>query len=381
MIGQRANFVNTLLTLCVLTIWHSYAAQSPQNMATPNAAITPNNLVVNMPVNSWLEIPNTKMGTVVPVQNKFPNVWGICGPSSVISTWSGAALDTRRSRLILFGGGHADYGGNELYAFDTIKLNWERLTDPYPDPKADDSDENPDGTPQSRHSYGGLAYLAHCDRFFALGGSIYRSGHAACNRVWGYDFSANKWNRDKDKPPFTAAYDCTSAYDPQTKKLWYCNFTMGSWAELWCYEAEQEKWSKHKIDEDRGYSGCALDTKRGFLVVLSGGNVKAYDVRGNAPAQIWKTTGGDEFLKQGEVGFDYDSVADKLVGWSADKVFVLNPDTKEWTVNNPAGAPKPSGNGTYGRWRYVPSLNAFVLVTGIDVNVHFYKLTSGAGRK
>ena len=51
-----------------------------------------------------------------------------------------------------------------------------------------------------------------------------------------------------------------------------------------------------------------------------------------------------------------------------------------WQINNPPGAPRPSGNGTFGRWRYVPSVNAFVLVTGIDVNVHFYKLTAGLGR-
>lgn len=334
---------------------------------------------VRMPANSWLEIPNTKMEAVTIRQNKFPGAWGICGPGSVISAWSGAALDTKRSRLILFGGGHADYAGNELYAFDINKLTWERLTDPYPDPKIDDSDENPDGTPQSRHSYGGLAYLAHSDRFFALGGSIYQSGHGSCNKVWTFDFTAKKWTRAKDKVPFGPAYDCTCAYDPLTKKLWYCNYNMGCWAELWCYECDEDKWSRHKIGEDPGYAGVALDTKRGHLVVLSGGKVKSYDVRGSAPAQTWQTTGGEEFLKHGEVGFDYDPVADKLAGWSDDKVFVLDPEKKEWTVNNPSGAPKPSGNGTFGRWRYVPSVNAFVLVTGINSNVHFYKLSAGAG--
>lgn len=144
------------------------------------------------PANSWVEIPNTKMSTVVPREGEFPETWGVCGPTSVISEWSGAALDTKRSRLILFGGGHADYAGNELYAFDVNKLAWERMTDPFPNPKDDDSDENEDGTPQSRHSYGGLAYLGHRDRFFALGGSVYRSGHGACDRVWTFDLAAKK---------------------------------------------------------------------------------------------------------------------------------------------------------------------------------------------
>jgi hypothetical protein len=154
----------------------------------------------------------------------------------------------------------------------------------------------------------------------------------------------------------------------------------GSWADVWSYDFDQDAWTQLKIGEDRGYSGVALDTKRGRLVVLSEGNVIAYDVRGNEPAETWQTTGGDKFLKQREVGFEYDPVADKLVGWSEAEVFVLGPQNKTWTVNHPPGAPEPSGNGTFGRWRYVPSVNGFVRVTGIDANVHFYKLTAGAGQ-
>jgi hypothetical protein len=36
-------------------------------------------------------------------------------------------------------------------------------------------------------------------------------------------------------------------------------------------------------------------------------------------------------------------------------------------------APAPTQNGIFGRWRYVPSLDAFVVVTAIDQNVQFYK--------
>lgn len=344
--------------------------------ATAVAADSPG----DAPANTLVEIPNTKMRAVVPREGEFPGTWGVCGPASVISAWSGAALDTKRSRLILFGGGHADYAGNELYAFDVNKLEWERVTDPFPNPKDDDSDENADGTPQSRHSYGGLAYLAHRDRFFALGGSVYRSGHSACDRVWTFDLTGKKWSRSPRKTPFRPGYDCTCAYDPATNKLWFCNMDSGSWASVWSYDFDQDAWTRLKIGEEPGYRGVALDTKRGRLVALSAGKVIAHDVRGNAPAQTWTTTGGETFLKQHEVGFDYDPVADKLVGWSAAEVFVLDPQEKTWTVNHPPGAPKPSGNGTFGRWRYVPRVNAFILVTGIDENVHFYKLAAGKGQ-
>lgn len=88
-------------------------------------------------------------------------------------------------------------------------------------------------------------------------------------------------------------------------------------------------------------------------------------------AEVWKTTGGESF-QSFEAGFEYDPIADKLVGFAKDqKVYVLDPDKKEWVVNSPPGAPKENPWGPFGRWRYVPSLNAFVVVTHISENVHF----------
>jgi hypothetical protein len=339
-------------------------------------AVCGQSVIADAPANSWIEVPNTMLRAVVPQEDEFPGTWGVCGPRSVIDAWSGAALDTKRSRLLVFGGGHADYGGNELYAFDIPRLEWQRLTDPFPNPQDDSTDQNPDGTPQSRHTYGGLSYLSHNDRFFALGGAVYRSGNSVCDKVWTFDLANERWERDTTAAPFRPAYDCTCAYDPETGTLWYCNYDGGSWAQVWGYNTDRE-WRRLPTEEDRGYAGVALDTRRGRLVVLSEGIIKAYDVRGDSPVETWDTTGGDDFLRQRQVGFEYDPVADRLVGWSRDRVYVLDPESKTWTVNNPPGAPEPSENGTYGRWRYVRSVNAYILVTGIDENVHFYKLTPG----
>src|SRR5204862_3125480 len=141
---------------------------------------------------------------------------------------------------------------------------------------------------QSRHSYGGLAYLTHVDRFFALGGSIFESGHGACKKPWTFDLATKKWTRDANAPPFDPGYDCTCAYDPVTHKLWYCDYDMGTWAHLWCYDVDTKTWTSYPINNDRGYGAVALDTKRGLLVTISRiGVLTAYDVRGKAPAQVW----------------------------------------------------------------------------------------------
>src|SRR6185436_1420746 len=38
-----------------------------------------------------------------------------------------------------------------------------------------------------------------------------------------------------------------------------------------------------------------------------------------------------------------------------------------------------AANGTFGRFRYVPSRNVFIVVNAIDANVFLYRYTAGAG--
>lgn len=56
-------------------------------------------------------------------------------------------------------------------------------------------------------------------------------------------------------------------------------------------------------------------------------------------------------------------------------------DKKAWSVKDTPGGPKGSVNGTYGRWRYVSSVNAFLLLTDWDKNVFFDKHTAGTAAK
>src|SRR5262245_48838500 len=146
---------------------------------------------------SWLSVPGTTMAQVVADREKFPKAQGILGPAGVISAWSGAAFDRKRNRLVLWGGGHSDYHGNELYAFSTETLTWERLTDPTPDPRLN-REANGDGTPNSRATYNGLAYLSHSDRFFAIGGAL--AGNGGARTPWTFDFDAKKWTAGAPAP-------------------------------------------------------------------------------------------------------------------------------------------------------------------------------------
>ncbi len=56
----------------------------------------------------------------------------VVGPSAVLKAWNGAAFDEERRLFYFMGGGHGDYGGNEVYEFDLDTGRWARLTDPSP---------------------------------------------------------------------------------------------------------------------------------------------------------------------------------------------------------------------------------------------------------
>jgi hypothetical protein len=95
----------------------------------------PNPVIANLPVNSWYEVPNSRLDAVAP-----PG-WS----ANVMVAWCGGAYDTKRDRLIIWGGGHNDYRGNEVYVFNLATLKWIRLSDPS-DPYANCGQTNPDGT-------------------------------------------------------------------------------------------------------------------------------------------------------------------------------------------------------------------------------------------
>jgi hypothetical protein len=350
--------------------------------------------LINMPVNTWMQIPNTHLRSVAPSASQYPNIQGIEGAAAIINDWVGGTFDTKRNRLIVWGGGHNGYYGNEVYAFDVGAQQWSRITNPTANPNFC-SDGYSDGTPSSKHTYGTNAYIAHADRMFNSGGGNACPQGACGNtqKVFTLDFPTSAWHNMS--PSGTGPHSCCddfATYDPLTRKVYYFDveFACGNYstAGLYSYDYTNNQWAKVMTEYISGY--CIVDTKRHLLFAAgrdanSADATIAYDLTKTPPTrQAWTTTGAPAgFVSQAGIGLAYDSIADKYVGWKGGAVYVLDPDTKVWTSNNPAGGP-PSGidgvsRGVWGRWQYVPSVNAYLTVVSVDSNVYAYKLTAGMG--
>ncbi len=136
------------------------------------------NIISNAPENSWIKVNINNFSDVwVPEELRNP-IDSFSGPSAIIRAWSSFAWDSNRGDLLLFGGGHANYAGNEVYRWRGSTQEWELASLP----SKLDAQNIPvggaaKGGPQSSHTYDNAIFLPIADRFMTLGGAAFQSGN------------------------------------------------------------------------------------------------------------------------------------------------------------------------------------------------------------
>lgn len=333
----------------------------------------------DLPADTWYRIPDSKLRGQCPSEAEFPTVRGVGGCTMVVGAWSGGAYDAAGKRLWIWGGGHGDYYGNELYAFEVETLRWRRVTDPSPITSLS-ADPMPDGSPVSRHTYDGLAWISHANRFFGYGGSMAGNGYGT-QVTWTFDPVEKKWRNmapaGSDNRPATNCCNFNGEYDPASRKVFLRD---PNW--LCAYDFDRNEWTRIKSwSHDWGPGKGVVDTRRRLLFTLGSKEFLVYDIAaGTDVSADWMTTGGQPVIDGYGVGAAYDSKGDRLVAWVGGGVYVLDMATRAWTRMSGLGAPaKPQQNGTFGRFRYVPDDNVFLLVNDVDEDVYAYKLSAGGG--
>ena len=156
---------------------------------------------------------------------------------NVIRTWNGAIADTTTNRLIIWGGGHDNYFGNEIYSLNLIAnpITLTRVKDPtVPTNFANDANcidgippGSPNFAPNAREGYGGLVFLPTPNRLMILDGSLACIQGDGSSNTWTIPLSnissSTSWvhedptlsgtkpNSDGDGP-----YGNVAAYDPNS---------------------------------------------------------------------------------------------------------------------------------------------------------------------
>jgi chitodextrinase len=332
----------------------------------------------------WYRVPNSNL-TSVAAQN-VPGSFG-----SIMGAWSGGAFDTTRNRLIIWGGGHSDYGGNEIYAFDVASLTWVRLTEPSTNLGGDEATGYyPDGKPRSFHTYDYIQYVPSIDRFCSFGNSApYPYATKSTSNIDCFNFDTRQWEPRRGNLPDGAwgTPAVASAYDPTTGHV----FVLGMLGSSVLAEFTPLT-NTSVVRSSPNYTGyyvtADIDSTRRRFVAIGSGQQFAWNITGSGQATrtTLATTGATEIVNAQAPGLAYDPISDRMVAWSGGAdVYTLNLDTNVWTKHAPASTntvvpTAAAGNGTYGRFRYMPAYNAFIAVNRVTDDVYIYKLTAGPGQ-
>lgn len=335
----------------------------------------------DLPEGRWFEIPGTALRSVAPQPAPGGNV-------AKITAWSGGSYDSKRRRLLVWGGGHSDYGGNEVYAFSLDSLKWSRLTEPSM-PDSERTPLYPDGEPRARHTYDYVEYVPSLDRVISFGGSgpYPRGGGEFTRDLAEFSPSDNRWTfgRRAPVPPGGSIIGAHARHDPRTGTVYFIGSQRAS---LKRYDPNSDRWEElAPRSYVRVHSTAALDPDRRQLIVIGTGiegsrqaQMWHLDRRGELPVDLTRITGGATEIESAYgPGLDYHPPSGKYVAWAGGgTVYVLDPDTWVWNrleSPDPSTSPGPQNRtGTYGRFRYVPEIDAFLLVNGVDQNVFLYRL-------
>jgi len=319
----------------------------------------------------WLELQQTELSPVCACNDGFPEVCANSGCGGIFA-WSSGAYDSRRSQLIVFGGGHSDYFGNELYALSLNDVSMTRLTDPGL-PLADECTwSTASGTqPASRHTYDTLLYLTHADRLFVFGGSMPPCGYLSQD-TWTYSFADAKWElHEPTGPKPRAVPGIVADYDAMTQRVF-----LHDDAALYSYDLETDAFELLLENDSIDYHMTGVvDPVARKLVLVGAGDVFVYALDGDHTPTSLATTGADDLVASVYPGLAFEPASGKIVAWNGgDSAYSLDLGTGVWSaLNSPAGPGPANETGTYKRWSYVGE-SSFALVNGPSQNAFLFRL-------
>lgn len=334
----------------------------------------------------WHQLSNTNLSAVCP-SNGFGgsgyNFTDNC--ANVTLAWNSGAFDTTRNRLLVWGGGHNDYYGNEIYAVDLDDLSRTRLTNPSV-PIASSCIEaltGPTG-PNSRHTNDGLAYMGgSIDKLLVTSGSLAcASGNNAVS-TWTYSFATGTWTRRGDMPLMGfSANDAEGAYAvwDQVSGLAFVDTRIG----LASMDDATGTWTV--LNNQGGHYRCLsqtaiVDPIRRFIYSVGCGQMWRWNIANvasiPAPTSI-SSTGGGGCVSATAPGLAWDSVNQRVTMWcGSGAIHTLNATTNVWTTTTLT--PSPGGqnsNGTYKRFAYSQTSQVFVLVNTMAGNAYAARLNA-----
>lgn len=213
---------------------------------------------------------------------------GRCGFDSITEAWNGAVFAEhfgRSGSMIVFGGGHDDYFGSDVHAFDLGTREWTRISDGYVSGEAKaygqgvvyPEAEYPDGSPLPPHTYEYVQYDPVGNDYLLLKGQIELGPNVTATPIPHiFNLDRLSWRRGPKHPSAVLNSGGWTTWDAARRILWgnsgndgnafigFCpdadngDGTFGSWGTLF----------PNKMPGNADHNAMAIDPNRDIIVVL-----------------------------------------------------------------------------------------------------------------
>lgn len=335
------------------------------------------------------------------------SAYGFGNARYVIEAWNSGVMNTvgvfhsgsfvPGAFLVVWGGGHGDYAGNEVYAFGPLQSatpTWRMLYNPTIPPPSNVA-RGANNFPVSRHTYDALAYIASTNKMLSAGaGSVYQLG-GANNWTDIYDFNVNPVSG----APWTPLSDVSTGGAYSTRQQAVCVdpvagkvFMFARATSLNVFDVATQTWSVRAgalSSLDWGNATAAMDPGSKVAVLYNGsdGGVARYwavDLRS------WQTslpiyTIAASGAPSGLASIDFDPRTNKFVAWVEGRTLhYLTPPANPfqasgwaWSTVAPSAGDDPSvphSQGTFRRFGVMPTaLPGYYVMPRYDQPVYIYK--------
>ena len=321
--------------------------------------------------------------------------------------------DTKRNRLLFWGGGHNDYSGNEVYSLDLTRVGLCTSSNPCMtrldnfSPAAANSGQSVEqipcttgsglNCPTARHTYDELTYVTSKDVMFSVGGGLNYNGGGF--GVWELSLSSVPqscaptctpiWTRDTDY--HEANYGYTTVYDPVHNRTFVSDSTY-----LYYYDFGKSTWTRAGTASYGDYNGTAIYDDHDQYMIRIG----CYSTCG---IHYWSLATGSSYKMNSPAidsscttavgsytGFAWDPLARLAVIYpgSGNTIWLLDPSTWKCTTEtygSTIGVDYPpnmnSGMAVFGKhFSYFPAMDIFTACNDYANNCWYLRRRRGNAR-
>jgi len=279
---------------------------------------------------------------------------GRCGFPAITEAWNGAVFASRfgaSGSMVVFGGGHDDYFGSDVHAFDLSTRQWSRVSNGYVVGEPNQYGAGAvypeavyrDGSPLPPHTYGYVQYDPVGNDYLLLKGQMELGPNVKAIPIpHMFNLDSLGWRRGPRHPAAILASGGWTSWDASRRILWghsgdsgnafigFCpdgdngDGTFGSWTKLYA----------KKIHRGADHCAMAIDPARDIIVVAVSAANALYAIDPSAPDReaVRLDSAGDRPLISEYAAVEYAPNLDCFIYYSA------NDGRQIYSISAPSGS-------------------------------------------